>query len=336
MSADTTYNGFDLDSIMDEIEAGEAALQPAPITYLIDPRLTRLSYSGRSTLHSCPRKYQLEKISKTPRIREDNVTLAFGSVVGVGIQSFLEGKSWNQVVIDMLFDWHLPDLFEVEPRTNKGFFEAIHAVRQFEAIQLTALADYELAYHEGKPAVEFSFRISVLGEFKYRGYVDVVLKHRVTGELIVLEIKTTGFTTINESTYGNSGQALGYSVVLDTIAPGRSDYTVWYLVYKTSLMEFEILPFKKAFSDRAVWIKELVMDCQRIETYETENHYPTYGESCRAYGRDCEFYGTCKMSTTVLSLPYDSRTMADKDEGNYTIELQLLDLIEAQLAREEL
>ena len=331
---------FDFDSVLDGIESAESSLSLTPDTdYTIDPRLTRLSYSGRGTLHSCPRRYQLEKISKIPRQREENVTLAFGTVVGIGIQYQLERRSWNDTVMAMLLAWSVPDLFATEDRVKKGFFEAIFAVQQFSTVRETALADYDLAYTpEGKPATEFSFRITVFDQFQYRGYIDAVLSHRETGKLLVLEVKTTGYSEIHESTYGNSSQATGYSVVLDTVAPGLSEYEVWYLVYKTGKQEFEILPFRKLHSDRATWIRELVMDCQRIEAYEAEQHYPAYGESCRNYGRDCEFYGTCKMSTAVLSLPYDPRNpaMQDRDEGNYMVELNLLDLIDTQLAKEEL
>ncbi len=330
---------FDFDSVLDSIESTESSLALIPdVAYTIDPRLTRLSYSGRGTLHSCPRKYQLEKTARVPRERDENVTLAFGTVVGIGIQCQLERRSWNDTVMAMFMAWSVPDLLATEDRTKKGFFEAIFAVQKFTAIRNSALADYDLAEYNGRPATEFSFRITVFDEFVYRGYIDAVLKHKVTGKLLVLEIKTTGYNDVYESTYGNSSQATGYSVVLDTVAPGLSDYEVWYLVYKTGKQEYEILPFRKLYSERATWIRELVMDCQRIESYEVEQHYPAYGEACRNYGRDCAFYGTCKMSTASLCIPYNPAdpNMQDRDEGNYMVELNLIDLIDAQLNKEEL
>jgi hypothetical protein len=239
----------------------------------------------------------------------------------------------------MFLAWSV-DLLATEDRTKKGFFEALFAVRQFESIRKSALADYELAHHtdtEGNiiPSIEFSFRITILDEFKYRGYIDAVLKHKVTGELLVLEIKSTGYPSVNEASYGNSSQATGYSVVLDTIAPGHSSYQVWYLVYMTGKQEFVILPFTKHYSDRAVWIQELMMDCKRIEEYEAEAHYPSYGESCMTWGRECEFYGRCHMSDRALVNSYDpaDSAMQDKDEGKYHVELNLIDLIDAQLTK---
>lgn len=306
---------------------------------MIDPRLLRLSYSSRTTLHRCPRKYQLSKISTTPAIaRTDSVTLAFGHAVGVGIQCILENKDWNQTVLEMLLSWDISDLYDEEEKSNKSFWKAIFAVQQFASIRTGALADYELAYFKDKPAVELSFRITLIDEFVYRGHVDVVLKHKETGKFLVIEVKTTSAAYVTEAQYKNSSQALGYSIILDTIAPGQSEYEVWYLVYKTKSEEYEILPFKKHYSDRAAWIKELIMDVQRIQFYESEDWYPSYGESCNDFYKPCEFFSNCKMSTSLLSIPYDAETMGDKQDkkGGYTLELSLIDLIDAQLERKQL
>jgi hypothetical protein len=302
----------------------------------IDVRLKRLSYSGRNTLHSCPRKYQLSKIATIPYDpSEANVTFAFGHVVGLGIQCMLENKTMQQTVLEMLLAWDSPDLYDEESKSNKSFWAAIFAVQSFSAIRNSALAEYELAYFNGKPAVELSFRITMPDGFTYRGYVDVVLKHKVTGRYLVLEVKTTGSASVSEATYKNSSQALGYSLVLDVIAPNESEYEVWYLVYLTKTQKYEILPFRKHYSDRAFWIQELMMDVQRIQYYDEQGRYPSYGESCYDYFRACEFYSNCAMSTTVLQHPYDAAEDKELDT-TYTIELSLLEIIQAQLDRPEI
>src|ERR1022692_1791773 len=122
---DNHIEPFDLDSCL--VRTEESVTQPQ-LKYTIDPRLTRLSYSSRNVLHACPRKFQLEKISKLPREPRDSVTLAFGAVVGIGIQSLLAGQSWDSTVFNMMLNWDLPDLFAVEEKIKKGFFEAIFAV----------------------------------------------------------------------------------------------------------------------------------------------------------------------------------------------------------------
>lgn len=319
------------DWLYDPVDSTDAS--PVQEHYAIDPRLTRLSYSGRNLLHSCPRKYQLSKISRTPYEAEDNVTLAFGTVVGLGIQSTLEDKDWNTIVFEMFLAWDLQDLYAEEVKSNKSFWTAIFAVQLFASIRKGALADYELAYFNGKPAVELSFRISLMDNFTYRGYVDVVLRHRTTHKLLVLEVKTTGARYVNEAQYKNSSQALGYSLILDAFAPHESEYEVWYLVYMTTTQQFETLPFRKHYSDRAFWIQELIMDVERIKYYEEEGRYPSYGESCNDYFKPCEFFSNYTMSTGLLAIPYDN-TM--EDTVQYQFELSLMDIIQAQLDRKDI
>jgi hypothetical protein len=306
----------------------------------IDPRLTRLSHSGRTMLHRCPRKYQLSKISRAPIDAPANVTLVFGTVVGLGIQCVLEGKTWTATVMEMFLAWSIPDIYAEEEKSQKSFFTAIFAVQSFTGIQRTLLDDYELAYFEGKPAVELSFRITLMDNFTYRGFVDVVLKHKITGKLLVLEVKTTGAKYVSAATFKNSGQALGYSLVLDAIAPHESEYEVWYLIYMTTMKKFEILPFRKHYSDRAFWIQELIMDVDRIKYYEEQDNYPSYGESCYDFFRECEFLSNCTMSTSLLAIPYDAQEMVDKmdreGEVGYTFELSLLDIVNAQLDRKDI
>ena len=79
----------------------------------IDPRIKLLSHSSRNLLHACPRKYELYKlksnsVSTDPeREQESEVTLNFGSVVGVGIQSVIEGKSFDRAVLDCFLEWEI-------------------------------------------------------------------------------------------------------------------------------------------------------------------------------------------------------------------------------------
>jgi hypothetical protein len=251
----------------------------------------------------------------------------------MGIQSSLEGKNWNQVVFDMFLAWDI-DLFAEEDKAKKSFFYAVYAVQKFQALLPSLdLSNYEVAIFKGKPAVELSFRIAVKSGFNYRGFVDVVLVHKITGELLVLELKTTAMTNVDEAQYKNSGQALGYSVVLDAIAPLTSSYKVVYLIYKSKAQEYEVMEFTKSHTVRALWIQQLIMDVDLITMYEDNAIYPAYGESCYSFFRACEFFNLCGMSTARLiappPLPIGVEAEVKKEE--YTLELNLMDLINSQL-----
>jgi len=301
----------------------------------MDPRLQNLSYSSQLVLHSCPRKYELDKKNAVERDMDDevavtqNVTFAFGHIVGSGIQDVLAGKSETQVIWGMYLGWHA-DLEHSDDKKLKSFYYAVYAVQKFISMRNAGLLDgYELVYYEGKPACELSFRITFPNGFKYRGYVDAVLRHKETGKVLVLELKTTGMKYVKAATYKNSAQAIGYSIVLDVIFPTLSSYEVLYLVYMTTQLEYEAMPFTKSYLQRALWIRELLLDIDLIEMYDKAGVFPMHGESCLAWGRECSYFGTCTLSTEHLV----TETPKEMKKETYQIELTLADLIQSQLSK---
>lgn len=306
----------------------------------IDPRLKLLSHSSRTTLHKCPRKYQLYRLSSNriamseQKEAEQSLTFAYGTIVGLGLQSCMEGKSENAIYLECFLEWEADLLFENE-RQNKSFWLAMFAVKKF--IQLRErgfLADYELVEYLGKPAVELSFEIILPNGFRYRGFVDAVLKHKVTGEIMVLEAKTSSGTA-NSSMYKNSGQALGYSVVLDILFPDVSAYEVLYLVYESKSYNYVELPFKKSLLQRALWLQELIIDCQMIELYDAYGTYPMHGESCFDFFRDCEYLGNCTLSTEHIAKPLTTAIVdkVAKDSDNYQFSVTFEELVESQISK---
>jgi hypothetical protein len=156
-----------------------------------------------------------------------------------------------------------------------------------------------------------------------------VLREKSSGKVVVLEVKTTGVSgSVNPATYKNSAQAIGYSIVLDKIFPALSSYEVLYLVYHTKTRDYEPLPFTKNYLQRALWIRELLLDLDIIGLYEEAGVYPMRGESCVSFGRDCEYLNTCALSTAYLTKPC---TPQDEDKVEYSIELTLQDLLESQM-----
>ena len=309
----------------------------------IPPLIKDLSYSSLGELHSCPRKFVLNKLRSPFREDARSVTFAFGHSVGQGIQSYLtyernselsEEQKWNHVVFDMMLAWDFNDLYAEEERSGKSFWNAVIAVQRFKHIRNSpVLADYDLLWLEERPGIEFSFRITTPDGYKYRGFVDVVLVHKITGELLVLELKTTSSSRIEPATYKNSGQALGYSVVLDNIAPGKSSYKVLYLVLSSKELEYTPMEFTKTYLQRAEWIHSFLLDVEIIKMYHSQNFWPQNGASCFNFFRECEHFQTCGMSLERQVRP-ESWTMESQDENEYQIELSLMDLIETQLERE--
>lgn len=299
----------------------------------IDYRLRQLSYSGILNLHSCPRKFQLHRLRSTHKSAESvksTVTFAFGHVVGEGIASVFEGVPVDQIIWNMFLGWHT-DLANVDEKLEKSIYTAIFAIQRLVSMREAGfIKEYDLVYYNGKPATELSFCVNFPDGFRLRGFVDAVLRHRNTGSVIVLECKTTGAVSLNPATYKNSAQAIGYSIVLDVIFPELSAYEVLYLVYQTKAKEYTAIPFEKTYLQRALWIRELLLDIETIKMYEEAEVYPMHGESCFVFFRECEYFNTCQLSTKYLTKPM---TIEEVDTNDYEIVLSLNDLLETQLKK---
>lgn len=302
----------------------------------VDPRLLNLSYSSLLTAHSCPRKFELEKLAATHDAVEhieDTITFSYGHVVGSGIQMILERRSWEEVLFKCALQWTAP-LWAENPKQNKSFSQAIHALDKFRVMLSQGYLDgFSLVSYKDKPACELSFLIDLPNGYKYRGFVDAVLQHDETGKVVVLECKTSSATNLNPAQYRNSAQAIGYSIVLDAIFPELSSYEVLYLVYSSKSLEYTQFPFTKSYVQRARWIQELVLDCDTLARYSDHGIYPMRGESCFDYYRECKYLGLCQLPTDRLVTPLTvtAHTRLTAAHTEYQIQITLDDLIHAQL-----
>jgi hypothetical protein len=324
------------DFLDEEVNTTANAVMELPAEYNgFDPRLKLMSYSSNLLLHKCPRKYQLYKLKAVDddmdpeAASNQNLTFAFGHVVGEGIQDVLDGLPEETVIWKMFLAFHA-SLEDRNEKQNKSFYLAVAAIQRFVSLRSNGfLDDYELLSYNGKPAKELSFRIHLPNGFKYRGSVDAVLRHKTTGKILVLECKTSSTNTLHATQYKNSAQAVGYSVVLDVIAPEVSSYEVLYLVYLTKDMAYQQLKFTKTYLQRATWIQELLLDVQTIELYQSTGVYPTRGESCMDFYRDCEYLNQCNLSTHLITAPFNPE--AALDDKVYDVELTLEQIIEGQM-----
>jgi RecB family exonuclease len=186
------------------------------------------------------------------------------------------------------------------------------------------------------PATELSFIINFPDGFTYKGFVDAVLQHNETGEVMVLECKTTSANAVAAAAYKNSAQAIGYSIVLDALFPSLSSYQVQYLIYKTKSKDYDVMQFEKSYLDRALWIRSLLLDIDTIKMYESASIYPQRGESCNQWMRECEYFGLCSLATESITEPLtgeESKLIQNRNANDFMINLHITDLIAAQLER---
>jgi len=306
--------------------------------------LNVLSYSTMGSLNSCDRKFQLKKLQlardydvdiKTP---EGNIDFAFGKCVETGIQGAFLGKLKEQIWFDMYLAWDVP-LDTLHPRYDKGvaksFMDACLCIDKFMWIKDQLFQGWELAWFNGKPAIELAMVIDLGNGYWYAGHADIILYHRATGRYRVLEIKTTGAKYLHEAMYKNSDQSVGYSIMLDEIAKDLEEsvtFEVYYLVFATSMDKWERYEFTKSRSMRAGWINTILLDIQRIELYKKVGFWPKRGGSCMSWGRPCEFIDTCDLDATYFTPTGDFAyiTEEDIDQHQFDFKFNLESILKTQ------
>lgn len=305
-----------------------------------------LSHSSIETLHSCPRKFEIYRMNYAPK-SGGTIDTAFGHAVGVGIQKLLQLNSmkinnpivtmdntillseYQSAVWEMFLSWEVP-IDEVKPRSKKSFHAACIAVEKYQQQLLPLVSkDWELAYFEGKPAVELGFIIKLPNGYYYRGYVDAVLVNKKEKRFRVLELKTTGLATVDIAQYKNSFQGVGYGVILDKLAASMdyaADYYVDYLVYKTGTQEFLTFPFLKTNFQRAKWLSQLLVETETIDLYLQKELFPTHGESCYNFYRQCQYFGMCERENSELQIKKVNNLPTDAEFAEAWSEESLLSI----------
>lgn len=310
----------------------------------LPPYLQLISYSALEKLHECPRKFQLDRLNawRTDNTQEESLTFAFGHAVGSGIQAVFEGHSEEEIIFYLWCLW--PISFELEnEKQEKSFYHALIAVRNFYHSYHDGemFKDYELAYIEDKPGIEYSFKLLLPQGVSYRGAMDIILIHKETRQLIVVEVKTTSSHQVDPAQYANSNQAISYSTILGHAFPELVSYTVYYLVYYTHAKTFEMFPFTKTIIQQARWVQDLVLDIRLLVMYHEADRFPPNGAACLdKYRKRCKFFDTCQLNTPVLPHQIEQKDkMKEEEEKEYYLTLDVRKLLEdkgSQSEREEL
>jgi len=280
------------------------------------PSKIRLSYSTLELLNLCERKLQMVKLLKGYDEREENEHFSFGNAWGAGVVEYLLTGSMDAALYKAwLAYW--PNL-ETEKKNQVVLFNALRvAQKDMDTYRMK----FEIATFHGKPAIELSFRIDINELFYYVGYIDAVFKHRVQNYYAVLENKHNG-AWINDidPMYRNSGQGLGYSIVLDKIAEqDQSAYAINYFVAQLKGNPYEPiihqLEYKKTLLDRLKWFYTLGIDVDRLTKMMKLNLFPMRGGSCIQFNRPCQFFGICGLQ--VNDKPKTDEDVKDNKEYQF-------------------
>lgn len=283
-----------------------------PITIDKNKCLT-ISYSSTGVLTSCPKKFMLYKVAPDGAPpRDESPALSQGKAVGVGYAYWLET---GDIDLAMLETWraYYPPL-EDNVRSITKAKVIVQKLAQHD------MNGWKLAILNGKPAVETSFCIKLADEvlddngsiispsIYFIGFLDAILQHEYTKQLLPLELKTTTLTANIKENFMNSAQGNGYGLILDKIREQRGEkvglnYDIQYLVaqcHKAKADQYNptILPYKftKTIIDRLEWLIDLKLNQQRIQSYMDMGMFPRNGSSCLSWNKLCAFSGICNLT----------------------------------------
>lgn len=305
----------------------------------IHPNLKLMSYSSRSQCRSCPRKFQLYRL--TDPSREATIDTMFGHAVGRGVQILFETGSFEEAVWQMFLHWPVDIMDNTDTPKRKSLFHAFSAVEQFQVFD-GLLQDYEMVSYvlpDGRQlhASELGAKIDLGDGFFERAKFDGVLRNKKTGRLAVLECKTTGNRLVHEAMYKNTGQGIGYSVVLDTIARQHGydtqKFDVLYVVFQSVALEWHQFCFQYSAADRLAWIQDVLLAKTEIATYAEEGHFPKNGASCFAYNRPCTYFESCGMSDRFLIPKWERIKLVEDKPEDYPFTYTLDEILAAQIER---
>lgn len=287
----------------------------------------RLSFSSLNLFHSCERKFQLIKLLDAGFSKEESADLSFGAAYGVGVASYIQYQDPDLAIFQAWLAFY-PQI-ETEKKNQWNCISALLA--SFSYLD-DLLQEYELAFFDKKPAAELGYRLDIEKGYYFVGWIDVVLRHRFSGQYVIFECKTTG-SKLTDLTpmYKNSGQALGYSIILDQIAGEKvASYGVLYFVCQLmSPWSFKVqtLSFDKTLLDRLNWFLSLGIDIKNLKYLREINVFPMRGNHCLSFNRPCPLFGTCDLHSM------DKPAQEVEDTENYQFTYKLEDVIQDHLRR---
>jgi hypothetical protein len=256
----------------------------------------RLSYSALNDLHTCERLFQLDRLLVTDFEKQEYPATVLGKAFGTFVQQYLCYQDFDWAVFNGWLSYY--PILEDNQRSEEIYFNlCVGSVPTLDNL----LQDWEvLTVKRSKYAMELSYCLDIDQSFYFVGYVDLVLQNRWNGRSAVMEIKTTSLKLHDLSpVYQNSGQALGYSIILDQIVGSeQAEYDVLYFVAQLGSgngfsPNFSLLNFPKTLQDRLNWFITLQLDTEHLHTLLDHNIFPLRGQNCLQYMRPCKHFGTC-------------------------------------------
>lgn len=307
------------------------------------------SHSLDNVFDYCPRKFEFLAIyDKRPK-RESGYAAAVGNALHDGMQAWLvareEGESLMQCDIKAMFAFIKAFPFDEEnQQTQKIRSFENSALMLYEMTRSSEWDDWELLPIEGHGwAVEIPFVIQHsslgpiyvknIGEYRIlctQGKIDLVMRHRRTGKIRSIDIKTTSFgPNMIRSNYEFSGQQTGYSHVVHKmagIAPSNFEVVYAVCMFRSDYPpEIRFITIEKDESDiEDYWLDKLER-LERIKRYAEKGRFPRTNGGCNAWNKECAMFDICHTrDPQVVHDWFDFEIETEPNKGyDYLVELEV-------------
>lgn len=268
------------------------------------PKPFYVSHSSLGLFDGCSRKFELQKFYE-PKDREVSLATEIGHALHIGWQIWMDTE--DKQASDWAYAKRYPLYINADP-LDKRSLEAGMSVLD-ELRNNYKMAEYKLAKivdKEGqiRPAVEVEFEIWIdgprLGDrvFVYRGFIDAILQHVVTGEFLVVDLKThRQFEYHPEGEFKFHGQTLPYGLVIEAaIGKPIKSFKVAYLCAFIDILEPKVVLYNKECTQADIqgWAHNLWFKLQMMRTYFQYGTWPRTTHGCVSWSKPCRFLGICE------------------------------------------
>lgn len=283
---------------------------------LENPRLVLTSHSIDNVFDYCPRKFEFLNLYDRRPPRDSGHAADVGTALHEATQAWLMKRADGDedgardlafLTLAMWYPWHS----EKEQSTSVRSFENT-VLMLYEILRNPEWEDWELMHVEGKGwAVEIPFLIRhtsvgpvyVKSRDEYillatQGKIDLILRHKRTGKIRTLDIKTTTYAkNLVRAEYEFSGQQIGYTHVLHTMLGEVPDeFEVVYCICRFSASErptVQFIPMEKTpdmIDD--YWLGKLDR-LYRMKMYAENGWFPRTNGGCHSWGHECAMFDIC-------------------------------------------
>jgi hypothetical protein len=269
---------------------------------------------------------------------EEQYAADVGKAIHAAVQHYLIHGDPDAALWQLMI--HFPYLWEYNQTRDDRSLEASISTLD-EIIDSCDMTEWELVsirLEDGSvvPAIEVPFEIRLKGlklsdgrQICYTGWIDAIMRHKGTGLIRTLDIKTHR-SSLRDATakYKYDTQQIPYGIIVEHMQGNEVDeFEVLYLDCYIDLVEprVTLYPFLKIQDDLQEWMLDTYLEIQRIQRAHKMNHFSRARGGCLAWNRPCYFLDVCEIRDreSIEAWLLEGEDIAEEQEWKPWIRVEL-------------